>query len=78
MWSALCLLLGKTVELGREKPDRMKPALPLSDPFFCLDEKDQNVETKPRKRAAEGGGRYFSGATTHLAVVLLIRAVIKT
>ena len=39
VWSALCLLLGKTVELGREKPDRMKPALPLSDPFKCWQER---------------------------------------
>lgn len=46
--------------------------------LLSVEGKDQNVETKLRKRAAEGGWRYFVHVITHLAVVLLIRAVIKT
>lgn len=41
VWSALCLLLGKTVELREETPDRMKPALLLSDPFLVFSQKEE-------------------------------------
>lgn len=65
VWSALCLLLWKTVKLREEMPDRMKPALLWSDPFLVFSQKERK------------GRQSFFHAKTHPAIVLLIRAVIK-
>lgn len=50
VWSALCLLLGKTVKLREGKPDRTKPAL-LSDLFLVL-------KTKRKRWKRSSWGRW--------------------
>ena len=57
LWSALCLLQRKTVKWRETRPDRMRPAPLLSDPF-SLEDKEQRTKRRQRQRTV-GGRKYF-------------------
>lgn len=50
VWSALCLLLGKTVKLREEKPDRMEPAILLQYLILFSLEKASKRQRENRER----------------------------